>query len=121
MTEDLIYVSILSTICLIIILLYYKINKKNATINLILFLIYNVYFYNGLFTWTQGTALGALLGLLLFAPIHILVLIIFMIKNFVEKKKNKNSFFAKTLKWWIAILLLLLIVFVVGFSILFFG
>ena len=103
---------ILSIICLIFITLSYKINKRFAIINLILFLTYNVYFYYGLFNWTQGSSLYAILGLFLFLPIHILILIIFLIKKLVKKEFSK---------WLIAILLLLLIAFVVVFSIVFGG
>ena len=103
---------ILSSICLILIILSYKTNKKFTVINLILFLIYNAFFYNILFNSTGGVGLYGIVGLLLFLPIHILILIIFLIKNLVKKKFSK---------WLIAILLLLLIAFVVGFSIVFIG
>ena len=77
---------ILSAVCFVLILLCYKINKKTATINLILFVIYSIYFYYGLFNWTEGTSLYAIVGLILFVPAHILILIAYLFRHLKERK-----------------------------------
>jgi len=81
------YMLMLSTICFIFIMLSYRFNRKFATINFILFLIYNAFFYYGLFNWQYGSSLYAIVGLSLFLPIHILILVIYLIINLIKTKK----------------------------------
>ena len=108
----------LSIICLFLIILCYKINKKFATINFIVFAIYNACFYYDLFVvhWNESASFIARLGLLLFLPAHILILIIFLIRNSIKKSKHK-----KILKLLLIFFSLLLIAFIIGVSVLFLG
>ena len=76
---------LVSIFCFFLIIFTFKFNKQFAFINVIIFIIYNIYFYYGLFNGKEGTSLGWLILLIIVTILQILLLSIFILAKLYKK------------------------------------
>lgn len=80
-----------SALCLLVILLTFKVNTRVALVHAIIFSGYSTYFYHGLFYDSRGgSGLVWLFYIMVFTLLHFLLLGMYLIVKYVAWRKSKR-------------------------------